>query len=225
MAQRWAHCSAVLCSGSGGSADTASSSVARRRWKSLRGERWPRECGSSSAYPSGHSVSTGALQSVRSLPHGGGELCPTEHEIYITRSRGSLSYVPIHAPWSRRVPALNQPLQFPASGCPPPPWAWPAASRPGRWPCFGPRTASHPPAPRRPSLGPYLSPEPRPGRAGPQARAAWRRPRVPGPLELRDSPEQIFAAGRGARQGWGHPAAGTRGKGRGRSQGRTGGGA
>lgn len=138
--------------------------------------------------------------------------------------QGSLSYVLIHVPWSKRVPALYQPLQFPASGCPPPPWdrAWPAASRPGRRPCFGPRTASHPPAPRRPSLGPYLSPELRPGRAGPPARAAWRRPRVPGPLELRDSPEQIFAVGRGARQGWGHPAAGTRGKGRGRGQGRAG---
>lgn len=44
VAQRWAHCSAETRSaeprsGGGGSADAASSLVARRRWKSLRGER------------------------------------------------------------------------------------------------------------------------------------------------------------------------------------------
>lgn len=107
-----------------------------------------------------------------------------------------------------------------APGTPRPPWdrAWPAGSRPGRWPCLGPRTAPRPPAPRRPSLGPYLSPEPRPGRAGPPARAAWRRPRVPGPLELPDGPEQIFAFGLGARRARGHPAAGTRGAGRGQGR-------
>lgn len=80
VAQRWAHCSAVPCSGSGGgeSTGTASSSVARRRWKSLRGDRWPGECGKSSVWPWGHSMSTGALWSVGSLLHGGGYPCPIE---------------------------------------------------------------------------------------------------------------------------------------------------
>lgn len=94
VAQRWAHCSAEPCSGSGGgeSTGTASSSVARRRWKSLRGERWPGECGRSSACPRGHSISTGARWSVGSLPHGGGYPCPTQHGIRVPWRRGTLSY-------------------------------------------------------------------------------------------------------------------------------------
>lgn len=44
--------------------------------------------------------------------------CPMEHGMHVIWGRGSLSYVLIHVPWSRRVPALHHPLQFPASGCP-----------------------------------------------------------------------------------------------------------
>lgn len=44
LAQRWAHCWAAPCAGAdgGGSLGAARSSVPRRRWKSLRGERWPK---------------------------------------------------------------------------------------------------------------------------------------------------------------------------------------
>lgn len=93
VAQRWAHCSAVPCSGSGagGSRGAASSSVALRRWKSLRGERWPGECGRSSARPWEHSMSIGGLWSVGSLPHGAGYPCPTEHGIRVPWRRGTLS--------------------------------------------------------------------------------------------------------------------------------------
>ena len=80
-AQRWAHCSAEPRSGGGGgSAGTGSSSVARRRWKSLRGERWPGERGRGSACPWGHGMDTRAPWSVGSVPHGAGGPCPMEQE-------------------------------------------------------------------------------------------------------------------------------------------------
>lgn len=86
VAQRWAHCSAVPCSGSGGgrSTGTASSSVARRRWKSLRGERWPGECSRSSAQ------FLLWAQALWSAPCGASDPCPMEEGNSVLWSMGCM---------------------------------------------------------------------------------------------------------------------------------------
>lgn len=181
-AQRWAHCSAEPRSstGGGGSAGTASSSVARRRWKSLRGERWPGEHGRSSACPWGHPgpVQCGTHRAAGPpLPHGvcvpwnrgvpalqGGGPCP--------RGWGS-HYPPM--PWDRAV-ASTVPLARTAPTLPPHP---PAPRWWGPGPIPEPRAVAR--ASRTPSTG-SMAAAPRPRAAGAPGTAPSKYlPAVPGP--------------------------------------------